>query len=235
MLEICQLDSNKFDALLKVITLMENAPVISIRDGVINNLIETNIIIADLTAIFGNTFNLDIVNPKKYLKIFKTMPKTKIQLYDDSNMNRYVIISGNTKLFLPKKQHSPLFDQSEFNDFNQLGEDISIKDNKKQIKPFLTNEIKLLIYENKFVGILNDELGMYKFQEYSSYEMDINEDDCEVLVSYGFLSIDAESYDIKLGKKGDHFWLFTTIDFDNLSKVYILENVNKKNIDNVLI
>jgi hypothetical protein len=235
MLEVCELDANKFDALQKVITLLEDAPVISIRDGVINNLIETNIIIADLTAIFGNNFNIDIVNPKKYLKLFKTISKSKVKLYDDPSMGRYVITNNNVKLFLPKKQNTPIFDQSEFSDFQQLGESITIKDNKKTVKSFVTNDIKLLIHNNEFIGILNDELGIYKFPEYSTTDSDINEDDCEILVSYGFLSIDSEIYDVKLGTKDNNFWLFTTIDFDNISKIYILENVNKKNIDNVLI
>lgn len=234
MLEICDLDANKFDALQKIISLLENASSISIRDGVINNLVETNIIVADLTSIFGPNFNIDIVNPKKYLKLFKTISKAKVKLYDDPSMNRYIITSSNIKLFLPKKQNAPLFDQSEFSDFQQLGKTITIKDNKRLIKSFISSEIKLLLKDNEFRGILNDELGIYQFSEYETPES-LNEDDCEVLVSYGFLTIDSDKYEISLGKKNNEYWLFTTIDFDNISKMFILENVNKKNINNILI
>lgn len=234
MLEICDLDSNKFDALQKLMTLLENTSCISIRNSTINNLVETNVIVSHLTDIFGENFNIDIVNPKKYLKLFKIMPKSNIKLFDDPSMNRYVFISGNVQLFLPKKQNSPVFDTDEFNDFEQLGKTINIKDNKKIVKSFISNEIKLLLKNNEFQGILNDDLGIYQFPEYENNEK-LNEEDCEVLVSYGFLNIDAEKYEVSLGKKDGEFWLFTTIDFDNISKVYILENVNKKNLDNILI
>ena len=71
MIELCELDTNKFDALQKVISIFENCEYILIRNGNINQTINTNFIVAHLQNMLGSDFNLDIINPKKYLRLFK--------------------------------------------------------------------------------------------------------------------------------------------------------------------
>jgi len=233
MQEIYDLDAVKFDALQKVIGIFENCEFILIRGGNINQIVNTNIIIAHLSKMLGTDFNLDIINPRKYLRLFKLMIRKNIKLYDDSAMGRYIIANNEIKLFLPKKAGAG----SKVNLTNMVpvGEGITIKDNKKTIKNLIgTSEVKLLVHENQLKGILVDGTGIYQFPEYADDVF--NEDDCELLVSYGFLSIDADEYSVYLGKdKSNNYWIHTAIKIDDHNDIAVLENVTKKNLDNLLI
>jgi len=233
MIEICDLDSTKFDSLQKIIGVLENCEYLLIRDGKINQSINTNIISADLKNMLGETFNLDIINPRKYLKLFKLMVRKNIKLYDDSEMNRYIIANNEIKLFLPKKSGS----NTPFTmpPMKGVGDKITIKDNKKTIKNLIgIGEIKLLIHEDQLKGILVEGTGIYQFPEYADDQFD--ENDCELLISYGFLSIDAEEYVIYLGKdNNNNYWIHTGMELDANNHISMLENVTKKNLDNLLI
>ena len=233
MIEICDLDSTKFDSLQKIIGVLENCEYLLIRDGKINQSINTNIISADLKNMLGETFNLDIINPRKYLKLFKLMVRKNIKLYDDSEMNRYIIANNEIKLFLPKKSGS----NTPFTmpPMKGVGDKITIKDNKKTIKNLIgIGEIKLLIDEDQLKGILVEGTGIYQFPEYADDQFD--ENDCELLISYGFLSIDAEEYVIYLGKdNNNNYWIHTGMELDANNHISMLENVTKKNLDNLLI
>ena len=233
MIELCELDTNKFDALQKVISIFENCEYILIRNGNVNQTINTNFIIAHLQNMLGSDFNLDIINPKKYLRLFKLMVRKNIKLYDDTEMNRYIISNNEIKLFLPKKAGSNTkFQQS---NMTPVGEGVTIKDNKKTIKNLIgTSEVKLLVHEDQLKGILVDGTGIYQFPEYANDTFD--EDDCEMLVSYGFLSIDADEYTIYLGKdKSNNYWIHTAIKIDDNNDIAVLENLTKKNLDNLLL
>lgn len=233
MNEICELDSTKFDALQKVISIFENCDFILIRNGNINQTINTNLISANLSNMLGSDFNLDIINPKKYLRLFKLMVRKNIKLYDDTYMNRYIISNNEIKLFLPKKAGGNI--KPQLGNMTPVGEGITIKDNKKAIKNLIgVGEVKLLVHENQLKGILVDGTGIYQFPEYENDTF--SEDDCELLVSYGFLSIDADEYTIYLGKdKSNNFWIHTAINIDDKNNIAVLENVTKKNLDNLLI
>ena len=233
MLEICELDTIKFDSLQKIIGVLENCEYILIRDGKISQSINTNIISADLKDMLGDTFNLDIINPRKYLKLFKLMVRKNIKLYDDSQMGRYIIANNEIKLFLPKKSGNP--PSFTMPPMKPIGDQITIKDNKKTIKNLIgAGEIKLLIHEDQLKGILVEGTGIYQFPEYSDDKFD--ENDCDLLISYGFLSIDAEEYIIHLGKDGNKkYWIHTGMELDSNNNISMLENVTKKNLDNLLI
>jgi hypothetical protein len=229
------LDTNKFDALQKVFETFETCDFILIRNGKINHLVNTNIISVDLTMIFGNEFNLDVINPKKYIKLFKIMSKKNIKLIDEYDMRRFVILNDDIKLFFPKKHISSDLITDNITSLIPVGNRVHIKDNKKTIKNLIGSNIaKLLIHENQFKGILVEETGIYKFPEYIND--DIKEDNCEILNSYGFLGIDSSEYHIQLGKDNrNSYWIYTVINFETNIDVTILENVNKKNLDNMLI
>lgn len=235
MHEICDLDVNKFDALQKTLQLLESCEYILIRKGSIHHFVNTSIIIANLTSIFGNDFNLDIVNPRKYIKLFKLMTRKNIKLYDDSEMSRYVISNNEVKLFLPKRiqLNTPISNAAV--KLDPVGNAITIKDNKKTIRNFIGNAgVKLLVHESQLKGILVDETGVYQFPEFPSDNID--ESNCELLISYGFLAVDADEYNVQLGKDSNNaYWLVTTINFETNINLILMENVNKKTIDNILI
>lgn len=233
MLELCELDSPKFDALQRIITILESCEFILIRQGKIHHSINTNIISADLSNMLGTDFNLDIINPRKYLKLFKTMVRKNIKLYDDSEMSRYIISNNEIKLFLPKKAGN--INPPKLQEMKPVGVAINIKDNKKTIKNLIgTSETKLLIHENQLKGLLVEGTGIYQFPEFA--DDDIDESNCEMLLSYGFLSIDSDEYFIHLGKdNSNNYWIYTLINIDANNQITMLENVTKKNLDNLLI
>jgi hypothetical protein len=181
----------------------------------------------------GADFNLDIINPRKYLKLFKSMVRKNIKLYDDSEMSRYIISNNEIKLFLPKKAGN--INPPKLQEMKPVGIAINIKDNKKTIKNLIgTSETKLLIHENQLKGLLVEGTGIYQFPEFA--DDDIDESNCEMLLSYGFLSIDSDEYFIHLGKdNSNNYWIYTLINIDANNQITMLENVTKKNLDNLLI
>lgn len=235
MIQLCELDINKFDTLQKIIQYLESCDHILIKNGVINHYVNTTIVSINLTEMLGDDFNLDIINPKKYSKLFKSMTRKNIKLYDDSDMSRYIISNNEVKLFLPKKVKSDEDGILKLDKLEPIGSPITIKDNKKSIKTFIgSNEVKLLIHNNQLKGLLVDEVGIYQFPEYENDEF--QESDCEMLVSYGFLNIDSSEYLIQLGKdKVGKYWIVTTVTFDSNVNLLSMENVCTKNIDNLLI
>lgn len=227
-----RIDQNKFETLQKILNLLENSDFISIKDSKINNIIGNNIVYCNLTSILGNNFNLDIINPKKYLKLFKSVKSNFTLIEEDS---RYILYSNELKIFLPKKINTSSISFEDIGDLSEVGKLITIKDNKKIIKNLIGNPTKLLIHNNEFKGILEDNFGIYIFPEYNDNNEEINEENSKILMSYGFLNIDSNEYILKLGiDSSNKYWLLTQIKFDNIINLFTLENVNPKT-ENILI
>lgn len=235
MFEICQLDNTKFEAFQKIINTLNTCDFFSIRNGKINHFINHIIIDTDLSSILGNDFAIDIVDPKKYTRLLKTFPKNNIKLLDDHDMQRFVLTSDNAKLFFPKKAGVKSIEDPNIK-LTPVGVPIEITDNtKKEIKNIIgTGEVSLLIHDNTFKGLLSPETSVYIFDDYTSE--DLSEDDCEIVVSYGFMLLDSDKYIITIGKdKKGEYWMHTTIDFIDDIKFYLMENLVKKSINNILI
>lgn len=236
MFQLCELDVNKFDALQKIVQFLENCEHVLIRNGSINHYVNSVIVSVDLTELLGDDFNLDIINPKKYTKLFKSMVRKNIKLYDDSEMNRYIISNNEIKLFLPKLAKTNSDNENlRIDNLKPVGGAIKIKDNKKSIKTFIgSGEVKLLLHEKQLKGVLVDDVGIYQFPEHE--DDNFQESECETLVSYGFLNVDAAEYLVQLGKDSNSkYWLVTTINFESNINLLLMENVCKKDIDNLLI
>lgn len=232
MLKLCDLDSTKLDKLSKLVTIMENCEYIAIRNGKINHMTNTAIISGDLNTIFGDTFDIDIINPKKISKLLKLMVRKNVTVYDDGEMHRFILSNNEMKLFLPKKQSIPETPKIKISSSNAP---ITIKDNKKTIRNFIgTTEVKLLIHEGKLKGLLVDDVGMYTFPEYS--DENVEENSCDIYVVYNFLPFESEEYTINVIKDTKNkMWLYTKIAFEENVSIFTLENINKKTIENLLI
>jgi hypothetical protein len=235
MFEICQLDNTKFEAFQKIINTLSTCDFFSIRNGKINHFINHIVIDTDLSSILGNDFSIDIIEPKKYTKLLKTFPKNNIKLFDDTGMQRFVLSSNNAKLFFPKKAGIKTIEDIGLN-LTPVGKPIEITDNtKKEIKNIIgTGEVSLLIHDNYFKGLLSPETSIYIFDDYTSE--DLSEDDCEIVISYGFMLLDSDKYKITIGKdRKNEYWMYTEIDFIDDIKFYLTENLVKKSINNILI
>lgn len=234
--KICDLDDVKFEVLQKIIKILSDCEYFCIRNGKIEHFINHIIVSTDLSSILGDDFNIDIVNPKKYAKLLKPSNKSKnFELLEDNF--RYILTSGNVKVFLPKKANLQLASIGDIK-LSAIGSTIEISDNKQQIKNIIgTGEVTLIINDNKFKGLLSPD-GQYTFEDYLDDEF--SEEDSDLLIAYGFMIIDANSYKFQVGKrkqsditKSDEYWLFTSIKIIDDIEFNMLENLVKKNLTNI--
>jgi hypothetical protein len=106
---ICQITPAKFDSFLKVLNVLvtdkaSNDSLI-IKESMITQNVSGAIVSSNIEDIFeGKKIDLQIINPKKYLKLFKTFRNNNdIFIMDDAENSRFIISNGEIRLFLPKQ------------------------------------------------------------------------------------------------------------------------------------
>jgi len=241
---ILTLSPAKFDIFSKTLTLFEkSAESIKIQNSNILQKYGPAIMTADITPLFEKEVDLEIVQPKKYIKLFKQFKSNEdINFIDDNSNNRYIITNNEIKLFLPKqagvKEEDTLM--PEFEDSESLF-DIKIeKDVAKQLIGLSgdVNYVEYLIQENKLKGIHIPDTAIYLFSDYTKEEnaKNLDETNADLTLRTGvFLEVPAESYQIHIGKlgNGNHF-SFTECD-TGLIKVSVYETLEVTTGGNLLI
>lgn len=207
----------KFDILIKVLSLFDKSnDSICIKSSNIVQKFGSAIANADISSLFDDqVVDLEIVQPKKYIKLFKQFKNnTNIDVIEDSANNRYVITNGEIKLFLPK-QATPTSDDTlmpDFEDCEMLHEMTIDKETSKQLIGLSSdsNYIEYLFQDNKLKGVHIPDTAIYLFNEFLEDPKAKNLDETnadEMLRTGVFLAIPAEDYKLTIGKlkNGNHF------------------------------
>lgn len=239
---ICEIDGDKFENFYKILSIFEKSEAIVITDSEIRQQFNTATITCNITDLVGESFNLHILNPKKYIKLLKSFVKktTKtIQIQED--YEKYIITNGEINIYCPKQIDRIKLNNSVSNisgGITGVGVDIVIdKDVKKTIKQLsIDNEfVDLLVHKGQIKAISIPETAIYRFDQYVNE--DINESNCDFrLRVYTILEIDGDSYTISLGvDSSNSYWVQSKIDTGFIA-VSVLENaIRRDETENFLI
>lgn len=234
---ICELTPATFDALVKVLSLLDDSNAIYIRDSIICQSIKNGVAIlnADITPIVStnenneNKVNLTILNPKKYLKLFKNIKgNSNVFIIDDIENKRLIIMNEIIKIFLPKQIEETIdnIDLPDMNNCNVIGEPVEVDKTSRNTIIMTGSEAKhynLLIQSNQLKGVYIPETAIILFDKFAKENID--ESNCElILKSFAFLSIPAEKYTLYLGEVDGKHWLATTCNI-GFMEINIYENL----------
>ena len=190
----------------------------------------------------GVDVNLTILNPKKYIKLFKLVKgNNNVIIYDDPTFQRYLISNGDIKLFLPKQLEDLTLTTADLPDFSGatiLGVPIKIDANyKNNLKALIGSEeyVNLLFEENQLKSIYIPETSIYTFTSFVG-KTSIDENNAELMLkSYTFAIVDGDEYTFNVGKINDEdYWMVTQIN-TGLVDVTLFEKIQPVTNDNLLL
>jgi hypothetical protein len=239
--EICTLDSDKFEAFHKILSIFEKSESVVINNSIIKQQFNTATITCDISGLIGDNIKLHILNPKKYIKLLKTLIKKNKKITISDEYERFVLSNNEINIYCPKQIEKIGLLNTVSNvsgEITGIGDDIKIdKETRKIIKQLSSdsNFIDVLIHKGQMKGISIPETAIYKFDEFVNE--DINESNCDFrLRVYTILEIDGESYNLSLGvDKTNTYWLQSTIDGGDVS-IKVLENATRRDdLENMLI
>ncbi|MEI7620803.1 MAG: hypothetical protein WCJ57_04530 [Candidatus Falkowbacteria bacterium] len=245
---ICQISPAKFDSLIKVLNVLvsekSSNDSLIIKDSTITQNVSGAIVSSNIEEIFeGKKINLQIINPKKYLKLFKTFRNNNDTfILEDSENSRFIITNGEIKLFLPK-QIENLVEAVKLPDLSNCVGVCSIKVDKatRNIIMGLANEasyIDYLIQDDLLKAIYIPDTAIYLFSDYiaDAKATKLDETNAELaLRSIASFLIPAEDYTIAIGKQPDGSYVSATECNTGFIKVDIVENLELATGGNILI
>jgi len=230
-----------FDSLIKILNVLEKQESIIIENSKICQSINkgATIISTDLTDVIGKNITMQILNPKKAVKLFKAIKgNTNIDIIDDDEQKRYVVTNGTVKVFLPKQADELALDASppDLSSFTPVGKAIEVtKDVKTNLASILNESeyCELLIHANQMKGVYIPDTAIFLFEEFAAETVDETSADM-TLKSYSFLGIDGEKYEMYLGMKDNQHWLLTRVN-TGFIMVDLFESVNEVTDESILI
>jgi hypothetical protein len=234
----------KFDIFVKVLSLFEkSSESIKIQASNIVQKFGPAIMTADVSPLFEKDVDIEIVQPKKYIKLFKQFKNnTDIDFISDGGNNRYIVTNDEIKLFLPK-QATVVEEDTLMPDFEGAEGLFDIKIEKEVSKQLIglsadVNFVEYLIQDDKLKGVHIPDTAIYLFNEYlkDPKAKTLDETNADLILRTGvFLAVAAESYNLQIGKltNGNHF---SVTDCDTgMVHVNIFENLEITTGGNLLI
>ncbi len=240
MNEICALDGDKFESLFKILSIFEKSEAITINSSTIKQQFNTATVTCNIKDIIGPGINLQILNPKKYIKLLKAFTKKSKKITISEDGERYVISNNEINIYCPKQidKFSFLTPSLGNLEITGLGVDIRVdKDVRKTIKQLAadTDFVDLLIHRSQIKAVSIPETAIYKFDGYVNEDIDDSNCDFRLRV-YTIFEIEGETYNIALGiDKSDNYWVRSVID-TGLVQIAIDENaIRRDDLENMLI
>jgi len=210
----------KFDVLIKVLGLFDkSSDSIKIQSSNIIQKYGPAIISADVSTLFDDqVIDLEIVQPKKYIKLFKLFKNNNnIDVIEDNANNRYIITNGEIKLFLPK-QAAAATDDTLTPDFDDCVGLYEVKIDKETSKQLIglsgdVNYVEYLIQDDKLKGMHVPDTAIFLFNEFliDPKASKLDETNADLTLRTGiFLTVPAEDYKVNIGKlKNDNYFSIT--------------------------
>lgn len=233
---ICQITPAKFDSLLKVLNVLitdkgSNESLI-IKNSSVTQSVSGAIVNSDIHEIFdSDKINLQIINPKKYIKLFKNFRNNNdIFILDDVENSRFIITNGEIKLFLPK-QIETLVEEIKLPDLSNcnLAYNIKIDKSTRNMITSLANDsnyVEYLVQDNLLKGIHIPDTAIFLFNEYITDPKAAKLDETNAdltLRSTVIFPIQAEDYEISIGLMPDTSYISATRCNTGFVKVDVFE------------
>jgi hypothetical protein len=241
---LAKISPAEWDQLAKLLSILEKTGVITISNSTINQSINkgTAVINIDVSELLGPDINLHIINPEKYIKLFKALRgNDDVQIIDNPEQQQYLIKNNDMVIILPKQIEELTEDQSppDLSAATAIGVPLALDKNViKIIKGVITGAgaeyVELLVDNDQLKAMSIPETIVYTFPAYRN-EPTLSDVNVQlVLKSYSFLQIEAEAYEVHLGKVEDTFWLMSRINTGYIS-VTLYEDISQSGDENLLI
>lgn len=243
---VLDLDPAKFDALTKILNLLQDNDVVSIKDSQIVQSIKggTTFFTSNIESIIGPNVNLDFTNPKRIIKIFKLIKSaSNIKIFNDPDMERYKLVSDEAIFYLSKPNkvvEDALAAIPNRDDLTFLGLPVVLAgDSKSRAKNYVNSSeeshVDLLIEENQLKAVFIPADMIYHFSEFKNPNIDPENAELS-LRSFTFLSIDGEKTDIFLATHNNKYLIITRVNTVFNGVVFdIYEYVDAVSTTNLLI
>jgi len=245
---ICQISPAKFDSLLKVLNVLvsdkSSNDSLIIKESNITQNTSGAIISSNIEEIFeGKKIDLQIINPKKYLRLFKNFRNNNdVFILDDPENSRFIITNGEIKLFLPK-QIENLVESVKLPDLTNCVGICSIKIDKSTRNIIVglaseANYIDYLIQDDLLKAIHIPDTAIYLFNDYigDSKSAKLDETNADLaLRSITCFQIPAEDYEIAIGKQPDGSYVSAMSCNTGFIKVDVIESLEIATGGNILI
>jgi len=245
---ICQISPAKFDSLLKVLNVLINEKSsndsLIIKDSTITQAFSGAIISSNIQEVFDNDkTNLQIINPKRHIKLFRNFKNNNnVFILDDSENSRFIITNGEVKLFLPKQMET-LVEEVVIPDLSNCTELCSIKVDKSTRNIIIglasdVDYIEYLIQDDLLKAIHIPNTAIYLFNEYINDPKAAKLDETNAdlaLRSTVYFPILAEDYELNLGKTPESNYVLVTRCNTGFIKVDVFEQLEVSTGGNILI
>ena len=242
---IAEITPAKFDSLVKILTLLDkSSDAIMITGSNIIQPYKRGMLHADVSEIFDNKqIDLQIINPKKNVKLLKTFKSnSNIHIIDDNDNARYILTNGEIKLFLPKQSNitGTTAQLPDFSNATQLCTAKLDKDASKTIDSLASdsNYIEYLIQDNKLKAIHVPDTAIYILSDYLKdpkvNKLDETTADLTLRTEV-YLPVTADEFNITLGKLPDESYFSYTVCDTGLIKINVFESLDLTTGGNLLL
>jgi len=217
---IAELKPGDYDNFVKVLQILnkeKDDDVISIKESTVTKGNSDCVIQADMSPVLvnneGKPVDIDIINPKRYIKLLEQFrSQDNIFIIDDDENSRFILTNGEVKLFLPKSDNELEKDVESFDidDSETICEKQIDKDTRRIIKNLAKDQdyIDYLIQDDELKAIYIPDTAVYTFSEYKNDKNTQNLDETNAdlaLRSSNFLPVESENYQLYILKKGDDY------------------------------
>jgi hypothetical protein len=239
---VCKMSPAKFDAFVKVLTVLDDKNVIVIEQSNICQSINNGsaILVTDISNLIdgaNNKIDLHILSPKKYIKFFKNFKgDSDIYIIDDMNNQRYIVTNGDLSLYLPKQIEAFEKDATppDLSTCRPIGVTLEIdKDVRSTIMSMSseTSHVDLLIHDSQFKGVYIPETAVFTFKQFIKDQIDDTRADLR-LRAFAFLKVPGDEYKVTLGELNNTHWIITLVNtgFVVVSIIECLQSVTDENL-----
>jgi hypothetical protein len=207
---IAVISPGNYDNMIKILQVLnkdKGDDAIIIRNSMITQSQADCIIEANMSSVLknkaGELVSLDIINPKKYIKLLEQFKsQDDIFIIDDNENSRYIITNGEVRLFLPKQdskieaQEAENFDMTNAQSICTLEVD---KDIRRIVKNLAKDQdyIDYLIQDNQVKAIHIPDTAVYTFPNFKNDEkaQKLDETNSDMTLRSGnFLPVEADNY-----------------------------------------
>lgn len=245
---ICKLLPAEFDALRKILTILESDDIVTIVNSQICQQINngTAILSTDITKILNNRndINLHIIYPKSFVKHTRNIKgPNDVLIIDDSERQSYKVTNGAHHVHCPKQIKELAEDATvpDLTNIQVMGTMLKLNSEQfKQSKDAITDSefIELLIHENQMKGVYVPRTTIsstYIFPDFVGTFNDEQQNNPQLkLKCFSLFPINGEEVQIFLGQLEDKYWMKTKIN-TGIIEVDIYENIQPATDENLLL
>lgn len=218
---IIDLSPALFDQLTKILNLLQDNDVISIKNSQIIQTMKfgSTFFTSNIESLIGPNINLDFTNPKRVISIFKLIKSSSnIKIFDEPDMNRYKLVSDEAIFHLIKPAQEVENTQAvipAFDDLTIIGKAVTLMgDSKTRAKNYISKSekdfVNLLIEQDQIKAVYIPDDIIYHFPDFKNPNL-TNANAELMLKSYSFLNIDGEEFYIHLTKHNDKYVIVTQV------------------------